>query len=143
MALSLSAMNTSLLASILTSTGLTTGVAALAGCLIVYLAYKFFYRPDFGMPVRRRILAVHIRVRRDQFAVVPVWWTNLQVQRAVRGHWKQSLRDTVIRPREPVAELQGHGAEMTVRAALTAEWPRAGRSAGAVRPGTRPRQDRG
>ena len=121
------AMNTSLLASILTSNGFTTGVAALAGCLIVYLAYKFFYRPDFGMPVRRRILAKHIRFRRDQVADVPVWWTNLQVQRAVRGHWKQSLRDTVMRPRELAAELQGHGAEMTVRAALTAGWPRVGR----------------
>jgi len=121
------AMHTSLFASILTSTGFTTGIAALAGCLIVYLAYKFFYRPDFGMPVRRRILAKHIRFRRDQVADVPVWWTNLQVQRAVRCHWKQSLRDTVMRPREPAAELQGHGAEMTVRAALTAGWPRVGR----------------
>jgi uncharacterized membrane protein YcfT len=121
------AMHTSLFASILTSTGFTTGIAALAGCLIVYLAYKFFYRPDFGMPVRRRILAKHIRFRRDQVADVPVWWTNLQVQRAVRGHWKQSLRDTVMRPRELAAELQGHGAEMTVRAALTAGWPRVGR----------------
>jgi uncharacterized membrane protein YcfT len=121
------AMHTSLFASILTSTGFTTGIAALAGCLIVYLAYKFFYRPDFGMPVRRRILAKHIRFRRDQVADVPVWWTNLQVQRAVRGHWKQSLRDTVMRPRELAAERQGHGAEMTVRAALTAGWPRVGR----------------
>ena len=121
------AMNTSLLASILTSNGFTTGVAALAGCLIVYLAYKFFYRPDFGMPVRRRILATHIRFRRDQVADVPVWWSNLQVQRAVRGHWRQSLRDAVIRPREPAAELQGHGAEMTVRDALTAGWPPVGR----------------
>jgi hypothetical protein len=117
------AMSTSFLASILTSTEFTTGVAALAGCLIVYLAYKFFYRPDFGMPVRRRILARHIRFRRDQVADVPIWWTNLQVQRAVRGHWRQSLRDTVIRSREPAAELHGHGAEMTVRAALTAGWP--------------------
>ena len=128
MALSFIAMNTSLLASlILISTGFTTGVAALAGCLIVYLAYKLSYRPDFGMPVRRRILAAHIRFRRDQFAEVPVWWTNVQVQRAIRGHWKQSLRDTVIRPTQSVAELQGHGAEMTVRAALTAGWPRVGR----------------
>jgi hypothetical protein len=121
-------MNTSVLASlILISTGFTTGVAALAGCLIVYLAYKLSYRPDFGMPVRRRILAAHIRFRRDQFADVPVWWTNVQVQRAIRVHWKQSLRDTVIRPTESVAELQGHGVEMTVRAALTAGWPRVGR----------------
>jgi len=126
--LSFIAMNTSVLASlILISTGFTTGVAALAGCLIVYLAYKLSYRPDFGMPVRRRILAAHIRFRRDQFADVPVWWTNVQVQRAIRVHWKQSLRDTVIRPTESVAELQGHGVEMTVRAALTAGWPRVGR----------------
>ena len=121
-------MNTSLLASLLpSSTGLTTGVAALAGCLIVYLIYKLVYRPDFGMPVRRRILATHIRFRRDQFADVPVWWSNLQVQRAIRGHWKQSLRDTVIRPRGASAELEGHRADLTVRAALNAGWPRVGR----------------
>jgi hypothetical protein len=30
----------------------------------------------------------------------------------------------VIRPREPAAELRGHGAEMTVRDALTTGWPR-------------------
>ena len=122
-------MNTpSVLASlILTSTGLTTGVAALAGCLIVYLTYKLFYRPDFGMPVRRRILATHIRFRRDQFADVPVWWSNLQVQRAIRGHWRQTLRDNVIRPRGSSQELQGHRTELTVRAALDAAWPRVGR----------------
>ena len=34
-----------------------TAIAALAGCLSLYLAYKLFYRPDFGMPVRRRLLA--------------------------------------------------------------------------------------
>jgi hypothetical protein len=122
------AMNTSLLASLpLTSTGLTTGAAALACCLVAYLAYKVFYRPDFGMPVRRRILAMHIRFRRDQLADVPVWWSNLQVQRAIRGHWKQSLRDTVIRPSGGSAELEGHPTELTVRAALNAGWPRVGR----------------
>jgi len=73
-------------------------VVGLTVCLILYLAYKLFYRPDFGMPVRRRILTRRLRVRRDQFADVPLWWSDLQVQRAISVHWKQSLRDTVNRP---------------------------------------------
>ncbi|MGP8161326.1 MAG: hypothetical protein ACLQGJ_08940 [Candidatus Dormibacteria bacterium] len=83
-------------------------IAVLAGCLVSYLAYKLFYRPDFGMPVRRRLLARRIRFRRDQFADAPMWWSDLQIQRAIRGHWKRSLRDTVARPGPPVAELTGH-----------------------------------
>ena len=67
-----------------------TAIAALAGCLLLYLAYKLFYRPDFGMPVRRRILP---RAASGSGAtsspIVPVWWSDLQVQRAISGHWKQ------------------------------------------------------
>jgi hypothetical protein len=114
-------------AVILTPTDSATVVAALAGCLIVYLAYKLFYRPDFGMPVRRRLLARHVRIRRDQFAVVPMWWSDLQIQRAISGHWKQSLRDNVTRPVGSGAELTGRPSEMGARAATGVEGSRAGR----------------
>jgi hypothetical protein len=67
-------------------------VAAGLGCLIVYLLVRVFHRPDFGVPVRRRLLRRGLRVRRDQFAEVPIWWSNLQVRRALTSHWKQSLR---------------------------------------------------
>jgi len=72
--------------------------AALLACLILYLAYKLLYRPDFGVPVRRRLLRISLRVRRDQFAEVPIWWSDLQVERAIRVHWRESLRRNVIRP---------------------------------------------
>jgi hypothetical protein len=74
-------------------------IIALVSCLILYLAYKLFYRPDFGTPVRRRLLIRGLRVRRDQLAEVPLWWSNLQVQRAMRGHWKETLRRNVLPPR--------------------------------------------
>lgn len=72
-------------------------VMGLMGCLVLYLAYKLFYKPDFGMPVKRRLLSRQMQVRRDQFAEVPLWWSDLQVQRAIRGHWKESLRRNVVR----------------------------------------------
>jgi hypothetical protein len=96
-----------------------TALAGLAGCLLVYLAYKLFYRPDFGMPVRRRLLARGIRFRRDQFAVVPVWWSDLQVQRAIRNHWKRSLRETVTRSGLLGTAVTGRPPE----AAPTTTWP--------------------
>jgi hypothetical protein len=99
-----------------------TAIAALAGCLLVYLAYKLFYRPDFGMPVRRRLLARGIRFRRDQFAVVPVWWSDLQVQRAIRSHWKRSLRETVTRPGPAAADLTGRPSQT----GATTTWPAPG-----------------
>lgn len=69
-------------------------VAALVLWLVVYLAYKVWMtsRRDFGVPVRRRLLARKLTVHEDQRADVPFWWTDLQVQRAVRSHWKRSLR---------------------------------------------------
>jgi hypothetical protein len=102
-------MDAPLLATLNLSSGeIAPAIAALAACLVSYLAYKLFYHPDFGMPVRRRLLARRIRFRRDQFADVPMWWSDLQVERAIRGHWRQALRETVIRPGPPVAELTGH-----------------------------------
>lgn len=69
-------------------------VAALVVWLVVYLAYKVWMtgRRDFGLQVRRRLLARKLTVHDDQHADVPFWWTDLQVQRAVRSHWKRSLR---------------------------------------------------
>jgi len=72
--------------------------AGLLASLVVYLAYKLLYHPDFGVPVRRRLLRLRLRVRRDQFAEVPLWWSDLQVERAIRVHWRESLRRNVLRP---------------------------------------------
>jgi hypothetical protein len=33
-----------------------------------------------------------MRVDRDLSADVPFWWTDIQVLRAVRAHWRQELR---------------------------------------------------
>lgn len=62
--------------------------------LILYLAYKFAWPRDYGIPVRRRLLVASMRIDRDQVAFVPFWWSDLQVQRAVRAHWKDSLRQS-------------------------------------------------
>ena len=32
---------------------------------------------------------------RDQVAFVPLWWSDLQIQRAVSAHWKNTLRSSV------------------------------------------------
>jgi hypothetical protein len=74
-------------------------LALLLGAILLYLAYKIFYKPDFGLPVRRRVFCSHMRVDRDQVAYVPIWWSNLQVQGAIKKHWKQSLEQT----------FRGHG----------------------------------
>jgi hypothetical protein len=67
---------------------------ALVCWVVVYLVYKVVMtgRKDFGMPVKRRLLCKRLRVDRDQSAEVPIWWTDLQVQRAVRAHWRHTLR---------------------------------------------------
>ena len=69
-------------------------IAALVVWVIVYLIYRVVMtgRKDFGMPVRRRLLRFRLRVDRDQAADVPFWWTDLQIQRAVRSHWRTALR---------------------------------------------------
>jgi hypothetical protein len=70
-------------------------LAALLGWVAIYLIYKVAWHADFGLPVRRRLLSRHLTVQRDQVAFVPLWWSDLQIQRAVRAHWKTSLRSTV------------------------------------------------
>lgn len=69
-------------------------IGALVCWVVVYLVYKVVMtgRRDFGMPVKRRLLCKGLRVDHDQFAEVPIWWTDLQVQRAVKAHWRQTLR---------------------------------------------------
>jgi hypothetical protein len=34
-------------------------------------------------------------VQGDQVAFVPLFWSDLQIQRAVTAHWKKSLRSTI------------------------------------------------
>ncbi len=70
---------------------------ALVCWVVVYLVYKVVMtgRKDFGMPVKRRLLCKHLRVDHDQSAEVPIWWTDLQVQRAVRAHWRQHAATAV------------------------------------------------
>src|SRR4029077_19259021 len=67
---------------------------ALVCWVVVYLVYKVVMtgRKDFGMPVKRRLLCKRLRVDHDQSAEGPIWWTALQVQRAVRAHWRHTLR---------------------------------------------------
>jgi hypothetical protein len=69
-------------------------IAALVLWVVLYLVYRVVMtgRKDFGMPVKRRLLAFRLRVDRDQRADVPFWWTDLQIQRAIRSHWRNTLR---------------------------------------------------
>ena len=78
-------------------------IIALVMWIVVYMLYKLIMteRRDFGMPVRRRLLCKKLRVDHDQSADVPFWWTDLQVQLAVRNHWKQTLRAPVGQPADP------------------------------------------
>lgn len=80
------------------TTLLTTLIAVLLGWIALYLLYKVAWRRDFGMPVRRRLLCTGLHVQRDQVAFVPLWWSDLQIQRAIRNHWKSSLRTTAGAP---------------------------------------------
>ena len=66
--------------------------AMLIVALLVYLGYKILWHPDFGMPVQRKVFLKGMRVKRDQLCEVPIWWSNIQVQRAIKAHWKQTLR---------------------------------------------------
>lgn len=76
----------------LTGSDLGVVIVGLLFFLILYLACKFAWPRDYGIPVRRRLLVASLRVDRDQVAYVPIWWSHRQVQRAVRAHWKESLR---------------------------------------------------
>ncbi len=73
----------------------TVLLAALVAWVVAYMAYKMFWHADFGLPVRRRLLAREMRVERDQVAFVPLWWSDLQIQHAVSAHWRNTLRATV------------------------------------------------
>jgi hypothetical protein len=77
------------------STLLGVILAVLLGWIAAYLIYKVFWRADFGLPVRRRLLCTRMQIQRDRVATVPLWWSDLQIQRAVSAHWKNSLRSTV------------------------------------------------
>jgi hypothetical protein len=74
---------------------LSVVLAVLLAWIAAYMVYKIAWRADFGLPVRRRLLCTRLRVQRDQVAFVPLWWSDLQIQHAVRNHWKNSLRSTV------------------------------------------------
>lgn len=68
-------------------------IVGLLVCVLLYLVYKFAWRRDYGMPVRRRLFCKTMRIERDQVAFVPFYWSDMQVQRAIKVHWKQSLRE--------------------------------------------------
>jgi len=72
--------------------------------IVLYMVYKMAWHSDFGLPVRRRLLCTRLSVERDQVAFVPFWWSDLQIQRAVKAHWKQSLRSTVGSATDPHLE---------------------------------------
>lgn len=69
-------------------------IAALVFWVAVYLVYKLRMtaKRDFGLPVRRRIVCRKLTVHDNQRAEVPFWWTDIQVQRAVRSYWRRTLR---------------------------------------------------
>ena len=78
------------------NTTLLSGVLAfLLAWIVLYMLYKMFWHADFGLPVRRRLLCTSMSVQGDQVAFVPLWWSDLQIQRAVTAHWKKSLRSTI------------------------------------------------
>jgi hypothetical protein len=67
-------------------------LAGLLGWVALYLLYKVGWRRDYGLPVRRRLLITGLRVEREQLALVPFWWSDIQVQRALDAHWRRTLR---------------------------------------------------
>jgi len=73
-------------------------IVALVGWIILYLVYRVGWRRDFGLPVRRRLLVRRLTVERDQVAFVPFWWSDIQVQRAVNGYWKRTLKRSFEKP---------------------------------------------
>lgn len=70
-------------------------LAGLLGWVALYLLYKVCWRRDYGVPVRRRLLVRGLRVEREQLALVPFWWSDIQVQRALDGHWLRTMRRSV------------------------------------------------
>jgi len=69
-------------------------LATLLLCVVLYMVYKIIWHPDFGLPVRRRLFCRRLYVERDQIAFVPLWWSNVQVQRALEKHWKDTMRQS-------------------------------------------------
>jgi hypothetical protein len=69
-------------------------LAILLLCVVLYMVYKIIWHPDFGLPVRRRLFCRNLHVERDQVAFVPFWWSNVQVQRAIEKHWKETMRQS-------------------------------------------------
>ena len=64
-------------------------------CVVLYMTYKIIWHPDFGLPVRRRLMCRRLQVERNQVAFVPFWWSNVQVQRAIGKHWKETMRQSL------------------------------------------------
>jgi hypothetical protein len=79
----------------LNTTLLFAVLAFLVAWIVAYMMYKMFWHADFGLPVRRRLLLRRLSIDRDQVAFAPIWWSDLQIQRAVSAHWRKSLRSTV------------------------------------------------
>ena len=67
-------------------------VVALLGWIVLYLVYKVAWRRDFGMPVERRLTVRRLVVERNQVAYVPLWWSDLQIQRAIDRHFRESMQ---------------------------------------------------
>ena len=78
-------------------------IAALVLWVIVYLVYKLAMttRRDYGLPVRRRLMCRKLRIHDDQTADAPFWWTDLQVQRAIRSYWRRTLRSAFPQGSDP------------------------------------------
>ncbi len=88
----------------LNGTLLLAVLAFLVAWIVAYMVYKMFWHADFGLPVRRRLLTRRLTIERDQVAFAPIWWSDLQIQRAVSSHWRKSLRSTVQTAPGGVAE---------------------------------------
>jgi hypothetical protein len=67
-------------------------VVLLLGWVLLYLVYKVAWRRDFGMPVERRLTVRRLVVERNQVAYVPLWWSDLQIQRAIDRHYRDSMQ---------------------------------------------------
>ncbi|MFN2569033.1 MAG: hypothetical protein ABR564_05460 [Candidatus Dormibacteria bacterium] len=76
-------------------------ISALVACVVLYLLYKLMWPRDFGVPVRRKALCRQLRIVKDQMAYVPLWWSDIQVQRALRAHWRHTLASSLPPPLQP------------------------------------------
>jgi len=90
--------------SAMTSRQYAVVLCALVACVVLYLIYKVAWPRDFGMPVRRKVLCRRLRIVKDQMAFVPLWWSDVQVQRAIRVHWRETLERSLPPPPPPAAQ---------------------------------------